>query len=53
MSRKTEVITFRTSPEAKEAIQKLASDSYMSLSGFMSELIDKLLENKEVKEVKE
>lgn len=52
MGKRTEVITFRTSPEVKEAIQKLANDSYKTLSDFMNSVVERLLEDNRIQEEK-
>ena len=45
MGKRTEIVTFRTSPEAKKAIQKLANDSYKTLSEYMNSIVERLLED--------
>ena len=43
MATRSEVITVKVTPEVKEAILKLAADNYTTVSGFMNELLEKLV----------
>lgn len=44
MATRSEVITVKVTPEVKEAILKLAADNYTTVSGFMNELLEKLVQ---------